>query len=533
MKKKIYVLILLIAIVILIFFLLNKETEEAVTIQDFVLENGTVLTFESEDNIEADSTSEKKYSYGVEDRKSTYKVGEKATLEIVERILPNEDSFIFTRWNNEDGEKGRIHFTMEFTQSNRYDFDDFAQLDIEHEHDKVFGVEGTTYPNGLVKIGNFDEHKMDLMLGKNYVSELLTEDYDDGKKSYIRKLVSEEEDFAINQTGQSISVQFDMHANENNISEQWLMLSNENLFESEEELNKWIERSNKEYKNINAWYTAEGTYSKLPWSIEPFDEMGYGKNILFFRENAAIDRYKEHGEERYYYNLIMNSLINFENYPRNEEKLYETHYTSTWLKELYGTRAPYVDTRHNELGIIYINDTRELLGFDRDEKLLLNYADFLVKQKELNNILAVPDSNGYFIADYYDSSKNARKTHTSLNHVLGEMNLLLQVYRKTDDEKYLEVANAIKSAVKMTEDDWIREDHDLWYEVSTNFEYSGRDYELRTLIDLLDAEILYNKLNDNKDRLFEKLIQSKITYLNSQNIELSKVVERKIIEADY
>lgn len=536
------VYIILIGIIIVLFSLFvwafnNKDSaSNKSTAKDIYYElfNGDKLYIQSSDNLTIQKEDRVDYPYEVYDLITIYEVEDNGELTITERVFPNQDSFVFTKWDNIQKNDEKITFTLKYDESNNYEVNGFAKYDIEHEHDNALGVDPTTYPNGLIRINHFQDHKRDIMLGKNYLSELLTMDYeDDDKFSYIRKLHNEYEDYQIFKDADQVTVSFHLNGQADKISEQWFMISDEPLFEGDEELQEWIKISNEQYKKVNAWYTADGTYSKLPWSIEPAEKMGYGRNILFFREDHAAERFKDHAEERYYHNLLLNSLINYENYQTNEDGLFLTHYTSTWLKKLYGTRAPYVDTRHNELGLIYFNETLELLGFEPKKELVITYADFLVKQEELDNVIPVPNSEGYFISDYYDPSEKAKKTHTSLNHVLGEMNFLLQVYIDTQDEKYFEVAQKILNAVKATEDDWIREDSDLWYQVSTEFEYSGRDYELRTLIDLIDAEILLNQIDPNTGHIFEKLILSKIEYLNSIEFELGPIVEEKLVEANY
>ena len=64
--------------------------------------------------------------------------------------------------------------------------------------------------------------------------------------------------------------------------------------------------------------------------------------------------------------------------------------------------------------------------------------DLLVSQKEKGNIIKV-DNESYYISDYFPSAQKV-KTHTSMNHLLGGMNILLLAYQELNDPAYLQTA---------------------------------------------------------------------------------------------
>ncbi|WP_337017445.1 hypothetical protein [Oceanobacillus massiliensis] len=498
------------------------------------LNNNQNLEITADDGIQLAETYEQKYSFQVYDKVSKYKIGKKSNLTVTERVFPNADSFIFVELKNGSSEKEQVKLELGYHYANRYEVEDFSAYKVDRPHDSTVGVDKTTYPYGLLRFFDFEKHDADVMVGKNYISEMLEMDYDDGKHSYIRKLIREKEQVEVQKTKDKLSISLVMEADEGQISDQWMMLSEKNLFENEEELEQWIELSNKQFKHVNNWYTDEGVYNKLPWSVEPFDEMGYGKNLMYFREDLASKRYRVSSEERYYSNLMLNALINLEKYPQNSEGLFETHYTSTWLKEDYGITAPYVDTRQNEMAAITMNQLTDILDLESTIDQEIVYADFLVGQYQAGNVLKMPGGQkGYLISDYYDRGDGYTQTHTSLNHVLGEMNVLLEVYLRTNEDKYLDVAWNIKQALKETEDEWIRDDSDLWYQVDIEFKYSGRDYPIVTLRDLLDAEKLWMEVNQDQEYTFKKLLDSKVEYLQNENIEIEEELQAKMEEIGY
>ena len=75
---------------------------------------------------------------------------------------------------------------------------------------------------------------------------------------------------------------------------------------------------------------------------------------------------------------------------------------------------------------------------------LKNYANLLVSQKEKGNIIKV-DNESYYISDYFPSAQKV-KTHTSMNHALGGMNILLLAYQELNDPAYLATATSIQDS---------------------------------------------------------------------------------------
>lgn len=541
-RTMILITLLVISAVVILLLILPINKNATNTKETHVLSTGQQLVMDSEYDITLLDTKTKEYVFGVKDIETNYRVNGESTLTIVERILPQEDLFLFFKWHDEAEHEERsrdravefpkkIEFTLPVLGANKFGVNSFSALDIDRPHDNTVGVDETTYPNGLINFMKSEEHVQDVVLGKNYVSKKLVKQYEDESKSFIRQLFRERSSYTISQTETQSDLIFDMVFDDGYISEQWLLMSDHLLFEDKQELIDFIQISNEQYRRVNEWYTAEGVYSKLPWSVEPFAEEGYGRNLNYYKENTIIKLYRGN-KERYYYNFLVNSLVNFENHEKNEANLLETHYTSTWLKKDYGTTAPYIDSRHNELGAIYINSLVEELGLSFSYDPMLAYANFLLEQEKLNNIIRISE-DAYLIADYYDPSENAQLTHVSLNHVLGIMNLLLKVYLKTEDEAYLDVATKIHLALMETKEQWIREDGDLWYQINANFEFDGRDYPLVTLEDLIASENLWQTVRNSSDHLYGELISSKIGYLLSENVVISDRIKSELTKANY
>ena len=123
---------------------------------------------------------------------------------------------------------------------------------------------------------------------------------------------------------------------------------------------------------------------------------------------------------------------------------------------------------------------------------LKNYADLLVSQEGKGNIIRV-DASSFYIQDYFPGKQNM-KTHSSMNHLLGGMNILLLAYQELGDPAYLQTAEAIQSALDKDVNKRLRPDGDIWYKISPDRTFVGRDYVHLTLEDLIHSYELWSAI---------------------------------------
>lgn len=452
--------------------------------------------------------------------------GEKSAgrLLVTVRTLDNDDIFVFTRLDNKLEEPISVTAALSFDEVNRYQLTDFDQYLVEREHDSTLGVDPTTGPIGLLDFYSFDEHQYSFFASKNYLSTQLSHEYDNGGFSTLRELVDEVKDFTVSTSGETISVELPLQSGGSDISENWFIVSDERMFEDENNLQNWITHMLQNYFHANKWLAADGNYRKLPWSIEPFTRLGYGRNPGSMQDKAAIDSY-EHTGERFFYNLTMNSVAMLEAYVPEDKKVWITEYTSTWLKNSYETIAPFVDTRHNENIALFLTRVGHLFDIEDLKDAHVDYADFLIDQVEKGNTFAVGEDS-FLIADYYSPHPGTIMTHASLNHVIGEVNFLLDSYILKREDQYLDLAYTLRRAVEDIGEDWIRESGDLWYQVNPDLTFDGNDYEQLTLSDLLYSQEKWEEAGQERSELFDKLIYSKTEYLVAKNTNLlSYIIE--------
>ncbi|WP_285395290.1 hypothetical protein [Lysinibacillus sp. fls2-241-R2A-57] len=542
LKRKIWSKILcsMLVLMILTSFPLNStggdenkiyEPRERVSL---ALPNSTQLHLEANGLLLQKTTSSNKTYIRSMDQTTVYDLFEDGenlgSIKVTVREIDNGDFFIFTQLQNKSSKGYSASISYPISGNVQYDLIDFERQEIQHEHDNVSGVDPTSYPIGLLKVNENENLVTNMMISRNYVTKELIKKYENGDKSVVRELTSENKNLNLIKDNNGLTVTLPLHSVGNDLSENWVLVAQEPLFKKEQALDEWISQSTKHYKEINKWYTAEGPYTKLPWSIEPETKLGYGRNLVRVQDKKALNYY-ETTQERYFYDLLLNSIANLFIFQGDKKGLWETEYTSTWLKKDYGINAPYIDTRHNEKIALFLKEAGNILDIKELKNSTIIYADFLVNQAKNGNIIEVP-KGGYLVTDYY-SPKQAKKTHVSLNHALGEMNFLLETYQQTKEESYIDVARNMRRGVESIGEKWLRENGDVWYQVNGDFTFEGTDYPLLTLEDLLKSQQTWEAVGEKRSEIFDRLIRSKTQYLVESKQEILRPVAISLINQGF
>jgi len=444
-----------------------------------------------------------------------------ADFKVTRRTLTNGDVVYFTKLNNKQDEPLQLNLSLLF-EDESLNLEPFEKEGIDHAHDSTYGVDPTTIPAGLLKVG--DERS--LYLGKNYESSVLEHEYDNGDTSRLRELVEERNSYLVGESKLHMKVS----SSGNSVTENWMLWSDDSLFESEEEMASWELYNREYYKSVQKWLTPTGALIKLPWSIEPVTKHGYGRNIGALSTEEILDRYQGTGE-RFFESMTLNTLASAEAYRAEKgTNLWKTEYTSTWVKKAYGVHAPYTDTRHNEKLALFLIETADTFDLAELKQEGLLYADYLVNQAEKGNVISF-DEDAFLIADY-DGPGRTTTPHASLNHALGEAYYLLKAYEVSGDVDYLELALSLRKGIEAVGDDWIRQEgphhEDVWYQVNEDHTFSGNDYQLLTLIDLHKNQRAWAETGYGKSDVFAKLIASKSRYLERTGIDVEKAVQERM-----
>ncbi|WP_153721149.1 S-layer homology domain-containing protein [Sporosarcina cascadiensis] len=442
-----------------------------------------------------------------------YGVGrlESVMLTVTKRELPNGDYFVFAELRNPQAVPVRadlIQIEEGVTSSTLESFDKYP---MKKETDETFGADLTTVPAGMLETAA-EEGMSQEMIGKSYRSRELEMKYAQGASSHTRELLDEKDVYSSILLGTTRVSVVELASQGRDIIDQWTLSSPNKLFSTNERRDAWMHESVMNYKKRNNWYTAAGAFNKMAVTIEPMPASGngYGRNLLLMKEDRVMLLYNE-TKERYYEDLLHNSFTNLAKF-RGNNTFWETEVTSTYLKDLYDITAPFVDTRFNEQIALFLYKGGKAFGHSDYNEGLRNYADLLVQQKEQGNVTAV-SSDAYYIPDYFPAEQKVR-THTSMNHLLGGMNILLLAYQEFGEPVYLETASAIEQAIQLEEKAWIRDDGDIWYKRAPDGEFAGRDYTHLTLEDLIYSYENWLAADKTKSAVFERMIRSKAGYMN-------------------
>ncbi|AXI00354.1 S-layer homology domain-containing protein [Sporosarcina sp. PTS2304] len=460
----------------------------------------------------------KRIDYGFShDEEYTYSVGEDgATITLTVREFANDDVFVFSELRNPSSTAVTVDVLQKETNVASFDLYRFDRYPIMRLNKDTVNADITSYPTGVLRIITTDGSVQERMIGQSYQSKELSMRYDNDEQSVTRELISEQESLSYAMVGNNFLSVYALQANADEVTDHWYVDSKQQLFQSKKNIFNWMRETGQNHRKRNNWYTATGPYNKLAESTEPMPASGqnYGRSLLMLKEDRALTLYHKQ-KDRYFEDLIYNSFVNLTNF-KKDKAYWETEVTSTYLKHLYDIHAPFIDTRFNEqIALFYYNVGKEFTIPSASEPLR-KYADLLVSQKRKGNTINVT-RDAYYIADYFPINQQVT-THSSMNHMLGGMNILIMAYQEFGDSKYLQTARSIQRAISYDKTRWIRENGDIWYRISPDRTFAGDDYLHLTLEDLIDSYQLWQQVDTSYLPTLKQLIISKANFLSHEKL---------------
>lgn len=430
-------------------------------------------------------------------------------LNVVKRTFSNSDNAYFITINNTTNNDKSIELIIPFRMNSTVNFDD---LKISKGFSTLVGYDKTTNPSLYIESKNSS-----ILIGKSYSYNEKILEYDDKHKSIMFNLLSENNDIVTSKN--EIKKQIIIKANSK--IDTYFYYSNDKLFKNDAAIKKYKDML---VNNETAvWQRYSGKISKVQYSIEPFTREGYIHNIGSIFEKASFRYYDD---SNYFKDVTDSSVISLMNYiPHTEEGLFLTIYTSTWVKKPYNIVAPYIDTRHNENVGKSLSDYGKKVNAQELENINLNYSNFLLNKYNKNKYLKL-GKEAILFYDYY-SIDGDEKTHASLNHQLAIANYLFESFLQTNNEEYYNLAKKVISGIEKIGKKWMRDNNDLWYEVTPELTFTGTDYPTVTFEDLLHTQELLTKIDKKKSATINILIKSKYKYIKNNNIKISNEILSK------
>ncbi len=256
----------------------------------------------------------------------------------------------------------------------------------------------------------------------------------------------------------------------------------------------------------------DGYYFKTPSNYTPS-----GENVLYrhpanytgaaFVKNETSLAAKDLG-----YVMTKTCLKN-----QNQEGYWETGPESAWLKADFDIGGNFYDTRFSTdfaLSLIYAyrkyNDKAFLEG-------AVKYAEYFMEHASKNYY---DTGGGRLVEDYAPpmSQEAHKRTHSSLNHQLNEMNFLYELYNTTKEQKYYDFADLLLLGIEQTESRWVLSDNNLNYALMYNGTNNVMtDYPYLTYNDLYATKFLLAQYG-RESQTINYLMACKKTWMDSNGI---------------
>lgn len=432
------------------------------------------------------------------------------TLRLTVRRLPEGNVAVFSRLDAADKEVSvDLELRAGGDSCSLLKFD--PEVRPEPQYGPHFGYDRVTNPVGIVEVRNGGSPTSAVLVSKAYEFRELVSTYSGGRASVVKELVEEREEMSLSGSGSPASISLDLSARESSC-ERFFVVSPRPLVDADLPARQLSLVRGKTW----AWADHTGPYMKGPWSIEPFTREGYVRAQSTMRNPRMMRSACATGSlflrDLTYSNLYSLWLI------RGGDGLWRTEWTSTWVKNGTGIVAPFVDTRHNETIGMWILEFAGTMGASDSlvsalERATRPFAEYLVEKAKEDRVMRT--ATGYLLHDYYDDVTGRNHSHVSLNHALGEMNYLLELYARFFEPRYLSTALAVRNAVRDTGDAWIAPSGDLWYGIGADGSYFGMDYQTVTLYDLILGQELLEESVGEREPAFDRLIASKQAFLRA------------------
>lgn len=231
---------------------------------------------------------------------------------IVERTFENNITYKYFTGKNLTFDKININFAVNKLYENNKKFKEY---EITKPYSYTVGQDKLTLPS----LYSYDEDDS-MLIYKTYVYSILCEEYKDNDYSILKEF-SKEVNYDNNKNKNTITL------GSNEFFDQLIVVSENNLFDNEQEIEKYSQLINEGETGV--WVSYDGRYSKLPYSIEPFTKEGYGRNVGGYSEKKIFTEY-ENNNNQFFKTIIYNSLHTLDKYmPRYKNGVWLTEYTST------------------------------------------------------------------------------------------------------------------------------------------------------------------------------------------------------------
>ncbi len=263
-------------------------------------------------------------------------------------------------------------------------------------------------------------------------------------------------------------------------------------------------------------FLQDGFYQTSYETYYPTGEGNYFRNCANYVAMHFITHNRELEDTKRikYFDYFAYASTYLVNLQISEYGFFETKSRSEWLFRDFLINNDFYDTRFNadnaELNILLYEQFGDVFFLDT----LNTYGQFFIKYADE---YSYKTERGILVEDYYNP-KGGLPTHSSLNHQLANLNVLLSLYNITNNEEYLNTAMLMLYGIEDTKKEWILENSDLNYALYYNGNNNiMKDYPYLTYNDLFVTKERLNELGI-KSSAIDELMDAKMVYMTNNNI---------------
>ncbi len=453
------------------------------------IENNTLYADISTYKLVLNNAEELTYLNKVYDYAKIFQTEGGSNIKITVRRLPNDDLIIYFEVNNSENQKIRI--TTDLIKG-RNNFDKFYR---KPEYSPYYGENKLTGPSFF-----YDLEKGSMLISKVVHYRELEKVYDDGTKSSLKEFMYERNPIENNLN--SVEIKFDRGTEK---AAFFIMLSKQKLFRNFDNMkNYMLYHFDNVYNNMlksSFFQLPDGAYSKLAYSIEPFTRDGYNINLTA-NVNSDIFEFYQSTNERFYYNTMMNGIL--QRYIYNDSKgIFSEKHTSTTLRDNTGITIPYVNINSNEIFLLAQNDFLDSVGSILNHNPIPRYLDFLIETAEnRNNVYTIKD--GFFFPVFIKENPDVLSEALLIDQI-NTARLAIKAFKRYKVEKYKELHDNIINMLIYTKDNWFNKEAKSLYrkmiikDSELNFygEISSEELLKRLLLYKEDYMAVFNDFNGN------------------------------------
>jgi hypothetical protein len=462
---------------------------------------------------------------------------DKLDIKVLSRYFTNSDSLVFVRCFTENELKKPFNTTLEIPISSlskiicwNLNYGNATKpTEMEASISKMDKFE--IDPNSPFQLLPASLNYIEFIDGDNVVTSLLMGPINvfKDKEVRLRELRNQKFQPILTMNKDSVMITYSFNLSTYEYEENWFMLSHNKLLDYNDPttLTNMLSADfcmRKKLSTDGIYHIASSKYYVGASDIS-YD---YYYNYAMWEGRRYMDLYLKDKSYRFFYDMAINSAYTTIK-AVSKYGVWVSDIRSKYLWDTYKIPEGYIDTRYcTDAGFFLLKANEEFQIIDAI-KAGEEFGDFLIK-KYKNKEVIFTKNGGVFFYDYYHPATQI-VTHSSLNHILSEMNYLYELYLATNNEDYLNMADLIKKGIDDTKDLWIRKDgsyrfmYDLWYAVyKTNkgLEFKENDYtKTLTYEDLKKAMVNLKNIYGREDPVIKLLIDSKKKFLVREGIQVT------------